>query len=292
MVLPVADSSARVPAQKNRSLRLHLFLQRRERIAIARRGCVLRDAECFGDLRESQFIPNFHDQNFALIARQVIDRRGKFALRIVAGFKLRFDRSASVCEDFDFTSGAPLVASNEIEGCRADGRIEQSAIVDAMIAAPKAHKRILNNIFCICRGAHPLSGKKYQPRRELRKTNFPIFMSGDILHDPFTVFTFETPPTDEFVCHTNHFLRDWNLRSRSRFDGAIWRGYHRGTPSRGDGCRIRRHRPPPGAASSSARSNGWRTPAGSSEAKFGKDTARLCRISTKKHRQSAPCLCQ
>ena len=148
-----------------------------------------------------------------MIAWQAVDRRGKFTLRIVAGFKLRLNRTASICEDFDFTSGAPLVASNEIEGSRADGRIKQSAIVDAMIAAPKADKRILNNIFCVCPGAHPLPGKKYQPGRELRKTNFPIFMSGDILHDPFTVFTFETPPTDEFVCHAMHFLRGWNLRT-------------------------------------------------------------------------------
>src|SRR5438105_7615535 len=227
MVLPVAASSTPVPTQKNRSLRLQLFLQRSERIPIARRGCVLRDAECFGDLRESEFVPNFHDQDFALIAWQAVDRRGKFTLRIVAGFKLRFDRSASICEDFDFTSRAPLVASNEIEGSRADGRIKQSAIVDTMIAAPKAHKRLLNNIFCVCWGAHPLPGKKYQPWRELRKTNFPIFMSGDILHDPFTVFTFETPPTGEFVCHANHFLRDRDLRTRGRFDGTACRRHGR-----------------------------------------------------------------
>src|SRR5438876_11113514 len=113
MVLPVAASSTHVPAQKNRSLRLHLFLQRSERIAIARRGRILRDAECFGDLRESEFVPNFHDQDFALIAWQAVDRRGKFTLRIVAGFKLRFDRPCASREDFDFTSGAPLVASNE-----------------------------------------------------------------------------------------------------------------------------------------------------------------------------------
>ena len=37
-------------------------------------------------------------------------------------------------------------------------------------------------------GADELAGEKDKPRRQFRETNFPIFMSDDILHDLFTVF--------------------------------------------------------------------------------------------------------
>jgi 5'-deoxynucleotidase YfbR-like HD superfamily hydrolase len=57
-----------------------------------------------------------------------------------------------------------------------------------MIAPPKPDESILHHIFRVGCRAHPLTRKKDEPRGELRKTNFPIFMAGDILHDLFRVF--------------------------------------------------------------------------------------------------------
>jgi len=57
-----------------------------------------------------------------------------------------------------------------------------------MIAPPKANKWFLNDIFRVGPRPHPLPRKKQQARRERGKTNFPIFMSRDIVHDLFMVF--------------------------------------------------------------------------------------------------------
>ncbi len=60
--------------------------------------------------------------------------------------------------------------------------------VDRMMAPPKANKWFLNDIFRVGPRPHPLPRKKQQARRERGDTNFPIFMSRDIVHDLFTVF--------------------------------------------------------------------------------------------------------
>jgi len=63
-----------------------------------------------------------------------------------------------------------------------------SSGVDRMAAPPKANECFLNDIFRVGPRPHPLPRKKQQARCERGKTNFPIFMSRDILHDLFTVF--------------------------------------------------------------------------------------------------------
>lgn len=57
-----------------------------------------------------------------------------------------------------------------------------------MLLAPKADESVLDDVLGIRAGADELAGKQDQPRRKFRETNFPIFMSDDILHDLFTVF--------------------------------------------------------------------------------------------------------
>jgi hypothetical protein len=57
-----------------------------------------------------------------------------------------------------------------------------------MIAPPKLDECFLDNVFRVSRRRHPLPGKEQQTRREFKKATFPMFMSGDILHDLFTVF--------------------------------------------------------------------------------------------------------
>jgi hypothetical protein len=44
-----------------------------------------------------------------------------------------------------------------------------------------------------------LTGEQKQPRRNFRKAVLPILMAGDEVHDLFTVFTFKTPPSGDFV---------------------------------------------------------------------------------------------
>jgi hypothetical protein len=57
-----------------------------------------------------------------------------------------------------------------------------------MIAPPKLDECFLDNVFRVSNRRHPLPGKEQQARRELKKATFPMFISGDILHDLFTVF--------------------------------------------------------------------------------------------------------
>jgi hypothetical protein len=57
-----------------------------------------------------------------------------------------------------------------------------------MLLAPETNERVLDDVLGIRAGADKLAGKQDKPRPQLRETNFPIFMSDDILHDLFTVF--------------------------------------------------------------------------------------------------------
>lgn len=52
-----------------------------------------------------------------------------------------------------------------------------------MLLAPKLDERVLNDVLGIGDGLHELPRKQNEPRRDFGKTNFPIFISGDILHD-------------------------------------------------------------------------------------------------------------
>src|SRR5205085_3840772 len=73
---------------------------------------------------------------------------------------------------------------NEIERCGTNSRVKQGTVFNAEIASPEPDKGFLHHVFGIGRAPHPLPGEQDQPGRELRKTDFPIFMGGDILHDP------------------------------------------------------------------------------------------------------------
>jgi hypothetical protein len=68
-----------------------------------------------------------------------------------------------------------------------------------MIAPPKFNESLLNNVFRVGCRLHPLTGEQKQPRRNFRKAVLPILMAGDEVHDLFTVFTFKTPPSGDFV---------------------------------------------------------------------------------------------
>jgi hypothetical protein len=57
-----------------------------------------------------------------------------------------------------------------------------------MLFAPEADERVLDDVLGVRGSADKLAGKEDQPRPQLRETNFPIFMSDDILHDLLTVF--------------------------------------------------------------------------------------------------------
>jgi ketosteroid isomerase-like protein len=81
-------------------------------------------------------------------------------------------------------SGPPAIASNKIERSRAHGGVEQPAIVKGKIAPPEPHESFLHHVFGVGSVGYPLPGKEEKPGSEVRKTDFPIFMSGDILHDP------------------------------------------------------------------------------------------------------------
>src|SRR5205807_9425998 len=79
---------------------------------------------------------------------------------------------------------SPAIPPNEIEGGGTDSRVKQGAVFDAEIASPEPNKSFLHHVFSIGRAPHPLPGEQNQTGREFRKTDFPIFMGGDILHDP------------------------------------------------------------------------------------------------------------
>jgi len=53
---------------------------------------------------------------------------------------------------------------------------------------------------------HPLAGEQKQSGRNFRKAVPPILMAGDGLHDLFTVFTFKTPPSGDFVYYQEDFV--------------------------------------------------------------------------------------
>src|SRR5205823_12952480 len=69
-----------------------VFLERRQRIAIARRRRVLRNPEDRADVRKGQLVPDFHDQHLSLLGGKKIDRRSQSALRSIVKIKLRSSR--------------------------------------------------------------------------------------------------------------------------------------------------------------------------------------------------------
>src|SRR6266513_230175 len=114
----------------------------------------------------------------------MIERCHQLALRIIQLLKLRLHAPLGLTKNFHFPSRSPVIPPNEIEGRGTNGGIKQGAVFDAEIASPETDKSVLHHVLGISRAPDPLSGEQDQPGREVRKTDFPIFMRGDILHDP------------------------------------------------------------------------------------------------------------
>ena len=114
----------------------------------------------------------------------MIERCHQLALRIIQLLKLRLHRPLGLTKNFHFASSSSVIPPNEIEGSGTDSCVKQGTVFNAEIASPEPDKGFLHHIFGIGRAPHPLAGEQDQPGRELRKTDFPIFMGSDILHDP------------------------------------------------------------------------------------------------------------
>ena len=105
----------------------------------------------------------------------------------------------STSRGIGFPSSAASITAQRVERDGADSREEQRAVLDGMLFAPEADERFLDNVLRIRRGADKLPGEENEPGRGFSEASFPIFMSGDILHDLFRVFHMETPPPARFV---------------------------------------------------------------------------------------------
>jgi len=114
----------------------------------------------------------------------MIERCHQLTLRVIQLLKLRLHAPLGLTKNFHFPSRSPVIPPNEIEGGGTNGGMKQSAVFDAEIASPESNKSVLHHVLGIGWAPDPLAGKQDQPGGELRKTDFPIFMSGDILHDP------------------------------------------------------------------------------------------------------------
>jgi ketosteroid isomerase-like protein len=114
----------------------------------------------------------------------MIQRCHQLALRIIQLLKLRLHRPLGLTKNFHFASRSSVIPPNEIERSGSDSSIKQGTVFNAEIASPEPDKGFLHHVFGIGRTPHPLAGEQDQPGRELRKTDFPIFIGGDILHDP------------------------------------------------------------------------------------------------------------
>src|SRR5205807_2658973 len=166
-----------------------VFLERRQRIAIARRRRVLGNSEDSADVRKGQFVPDFHDQHLALLGWKEIDRRNQRALRSIVKIKLRSGRVLHLERSARFAAGAAGIAPEKIERDRADRGVKERTILDRMLFAPEPDERVLDDVLGVRGSADKLAGKEDKPRPQFRETNFPFFfMSDDIFHDLLTVF--------------------------------------------------------------------------------------------------------
>ena len=68
-----------------------------------------------------------------------------------------------------------------------------------MLFAPEPDECFLDDVLRVRNGADELAREEDEAGSGFGETGFPIFISGDILHDLFTVFVIETPPTGAFV---------------------------------------------------------------------------------------------
>ena len=113
----------------------------------------------------------------------MVERCHQLALRIIQLLKLRLHRPLSLTKNFHFAPRSSVIPPNEIEGSGTDSGVKQGTVFNAEIASPEPDKGFLHHVFGIGGAPHPLPGEQDQSGRELRKTDFPIFIGGDILHD-------------------------------------------------------------------------------------------------------------
>src|ERR1700686_710580 len=92
-----------------------VFLERRQRITIARRCGVLGNSQDRADVRKGQLVPDFHDQHLALLGWKQIDRRSQRALRSIVKIKLRSSRVLHLERSVCFAAGAAGIAPEKIE---------------------------------------------------------------------------------------------------------------------------------------------------------------------------------
>jgi hypothetical protein len=111
----------------------------------------LRNAEDATDLGKGEFVPNFHDHHFALLARQVIHGRGQGPLSFIFGREFWLNGVFDFRDNVRFASRPAVIAAKKIKGDRTNSRVKQGAVLNVMIAPPKANERFLNNVFGVSR---------------------------------------------------------------------------------------------------------------------------------------------
>src|SRR5436190_12545082 len=107
-----------------------ILFQRCQGIAVAGGGRVLGNRERLADFRESELVPDFHNEHLPLLNRQTIDRGNQFSLRAIIEIKLRLSGLLRLESCVRFPTSATCIAPEKIEGNRADGSEKQSAILD------------------------------------------------------------------------------------------------------------------------------------------------------------------
>src|SRR6476620_12169732 len=96
---------------------------------------------------------------------------------------MRLNSRLDFSQSCRLTSGAAGVTTDKIERERTNCRIEQPAVSNVVIATPELDESVLNNVFRVGRGLHPLTGEQKQSGRNFRKAVPPILMAGNRLHD-------------------------------------------------------------------------------------------------------------
>src|ERR1043166_167129 len=87
-----------------------ILFQRRQGVAVARGRRVLRNSEGLADFRESELVPNLHDQHLALLDRQKIDRGCELLLRVIVEIKLRHGAVLHLERGVRFAASAARIA--------------------------------------------------------------------------------------------------------------------------------------------------------------------------------------
>src|SRR6202008_4235732 len=100
----------------------------------------------------------------------------------------------------------------------ADRRVEKGAILEAMVTSPEPHEGFLDHIFRVGLGAHPLPGEQEQTGGELRKTDLPLFIDCQMLHDLFTVFYIRDAANSSFCLNLAEILASNGATPEPRMD--------------------------------------------------------------------------